>query len=513
VWAAFVLVVLCATFALAVIMRRQWVQNERYPLPLAQVPLALLGEESDDAHALPSIWRNKMMWAGFAVTLFWCIVRIGRAYNTAVPNMSIAVQLKPYLSDAAWGRTWDNVSFTVYALFLGLGLFVELNVLMSLVVGYLLFRLQFWFGETYGFAPIQNYPFSSQQLLASYLTYACLVVVFTRKYLWRVLKAAVKGEKGESGEAMSYRGAFLLLIGCAVAVAAWSSWVGLSVRGILTLFAYLLLVSFVAMKLRAECGMAHGRFNAAPSNAAGIVAIVPVFGMPYFGPEGVIFLCLISILLGYYLCFYNLPGLQLELMEVGRRMRMKLSHIGYTAVLGVVAGVLIGGWVYLSSLYAIGADNYPLKAAHFEKAAGSFKEYNTGLTKATEALARGAEDEEEGAGEGLEPKSVAMIFAAVLTAVVTLLRQLFAGFWFHPVGVILGPTSMMGGLWGSLLMAWLIRFTVLKLGGAATVREKLLPFATGIVLGTLAAYVVAMAANGYVYFFNPGGKTFGLEFL
>jgi hypothetical protein len=90
--------------------------------------------------------------------------------------------------------------------------------------------------------------------------------------------------------------------------------------------------------------------------------------------------------------------------------------------------------------------------------------------------------------------------------VITILRQFFAGFWFHPIGVIVGSGWMAQEAWGSLLLAWLIRFSVLKIGGAATVRNKLMPFAVGIFLGGTAAYFTYFVTVSYLKFFVPGVK-------
>jgi hypothetical protein len=493
-------------------MRRQWVQNERYPLPLAQVPLALLGSAEDERRALPAIWRNPFMWVGLGIGLFWCIARIGHGFNTAVPNLDIGVPIKPYLSDPIWGKTWDGVSFSVYALFLGLALYMELNVLMSLVVGFMLFRLQFWFGETYGLVKIQDYPFPGQQMMASFVVYALLVLVFTRKYLWRVLKAAVRGEQAEgSAEAVSYRMAFIVLLGSMVGAVVWAHWSGLPVQSMTLLFAYLLCIGFVSMKLRVECGVPHSNF-VQPTTGNVLLAFLPALGgLPFFGPRGTTFVVLLSGVLGYLFCFFSLPGMQLELIETGRRVQVKPRHTAYVAILGVVGGIVIGGWVYLSSLYSLGADNYPLKAAHFTENTSNFNEYNLALLKATETY----QDVEAGrtAPHPMEPRVGGLVFAAVVTAIITGLRQLFAGFWFHPIGFIIGGSDMLNRVWGSVLLAWLLRFTVLRLGGAVTVRERLLPFAAGLIVAAIIAFCICTVANGVVFFYNPGAPKFSGEFF
>ena len=163
-WAGFVFLCLVGLFCLAVLMRRQWIENERYALPLTRIPSALLGDGSDDARPLSAIWRNKTMWMGFAATLFWCFLKGWHAFNTNVPDTSIEVQLTPYFTDTMWGKMWygeavRNVTFSVTALFLSLAIFMELNVLMSLVLGFFLFRCQHWFGEATGLALNPDYPY------------------------------------------------------------------------------------------------------------------------------------------------------------------------------------------------------------------------------------------------------------------------------------------------------------------------------------------------------------------
>jgi hypothetical protein len=67
---------------------------------------------------------------------------------------------------------------------------------------------------------------------------------------------------------------------------------------------------------------------------------------------------------------------------------------------------------------------------------------------------------------------------------------------------------MVQGAWGSLLAAWLVRLCVLRLGGAATVREKLMPAAVGIFLAALVGHGLYIAGNAYFFFFNKGTVKF-----
>jgi hypothetical protein len=91
-----------------------------------------------------------------------------------------------------------------------------------------------------------------------------------------------------------------------------------------------------------------------------------------------------------------------------------------------------------------------------------------------------------------------MVFSGVTMAILTVLRQFFAGFWFHPIGFMIGFTFQNDGAnWGTLLVAWIIRYTVLKIGGARAVRNKLLPFFIGAFTGCVLAVGIFSVINGH----------------
>jgi hypothetical protein len=170
--------------------------------------------------------------------------------------------------------------------------------------------------------------------------------------------------------------------------------------------------------------------------------------------------------------------------------------------------MLIGGWTFLTMLHSVGAENVNNQWP-FQEKGDYFISYNQEMSKAT---SRYFEPDADLASATRDPHFLGYVFGAVGTMVLAVLRQLFAGFWFHPVGFILGPSWMMLKVWGSVLAAFVIRGIVLKIGGAVTVRTKLLPFFTGVFLAGVTAYIILMAINGYLYYFRPGAERFGMIF-
>jgi len=540
-WTAFIALLLLATFAVALIMRRQWVKNERYPLPLTRIPLALLGvDEDSEGKILPAIWRNRTLWLGFAVCFVWCLMRMWHAFNPNVPNMEIDVKLKPYFDDPGWGMMWNGVSFSVSAIVLSLAIFMELNILLSLVIGFFLFRSLHWLGEANGWAlasagkyGIGAYPYGDEQMISAYMTYALLTLIFTRKYLWAVLKGAIRGGKSfdkienDGGDAVanerelfSYRAAFLMLLTAFAGITVWASWVGIRPQAMFVLFGAMVLIGFVAMKLRAECGTPFAWF------APGTRLLIPLAGgMAFFGASGTMFASWTS--LGMILLFI-IPGLQLEFVEVARRARIRARHVLGTLALGVIGGMLIGGWFFLSSLYGIGSNNAGF-SYWFTARPWEFYPYIECQRVADAQIAAKSQQASvstEGAtapvkeSKGINPATWGYLGAAAATATVTILRQVFPGFWFHPIGIVLGGTADGLGmmmywsfnLWGSLLVAWAIRLAALKLGGAATVRNRLFPFFTGVFIAAMLAQFILCGINVYLYFFDITAVRQGVVF-
>lgn len=496
-WGSFFFILSGGAFIIVMMMRRQWIDNERLPLPLAQIPRLLLGtQEADEgASAWPGLWHNRLFWVGFGGALFWGLMKGWALISPAVPDMNIFVPLKPYFNNPDFGGMWTHIYFGLSAMIIGLALFVELNILMSVVVGFFLYRAQHWFGEVNGLSVDNRYPYNDLQLFSGYMTYGLVTLAFAWKYIAGYFSDAWRGIT-RTGDFLAPRANVVLMVVFALAMVAWVGWIGLPPTGCLLLTGILLATALVAAKLRAECGIMSTDWG--PYRFG--FALPAVGGMAFFGIDGVLFGVLLS---NYFISIAVVMavGPQLEFCELAREARMRKSHIFGVIAFGLVVGFVISGWTYLSAAYAIGVENASSSNA-FNSMRYEMRPYSQEITTQTEAFlaetsGEAAPADGEAAPEGgswFTPDRVAMLYAAAGTAVTATLRQLFAGFWFHPVGFVLGPSWALPSLWSSLLAAALIRFTVLKLGGAAAVREKLFPIAVGLFTGgcfaTLAFAVV-----------------------
>jgi len=476
-WGSLLILLLSGFLAINAIMRRQWMEGERYSLPLARIPSMMLGEPGE-GQGLPRLWTMRVMWVGVALGLGWGLLRGFHFYNPAVPDTAILVDLKPYFNEASWGHFWDHVTFQVTALFVAVAVFVELNVLMSLVVGFFAFRALYLIGFWTGWEGQQGYPFAQQQQTAGFLCYGIIVLILSYKYLWNTICKAVKPpapDPAHPGEAVSYRAAYILLAAVLGGSLVWGTWVGVSPWGMALYITYMLLIGMVSSKFRAEAGVPNGYFT--PNNAGLLLLLVG--GIPLLGPN-MILLSFITSFIFSVAVFFLIPGAQLEIMELGRRYRINPRHVLGIIILGVAGGLILGGWVFLQGAFSFGGGSMRYAWA-FEAKPWYFGDFTSKLSVAASGANAG--------GQALSPENLGYIYGGAGAVILTLLRQLFAGFWLHPIGFILGPSHMCLGIWGSLLVAWVLRLLFVRFGGAKAVRTLLQPFFVGVFTGSVASWV------------------------
>jgi hypothetical protein len=66
-WGILAALFLAATFCVASLLRRQWVENEKFAFPLVTLPV-LLAEEPEGKHLLAPLLRRPLLWLGVGLT-------------------------------------------------------------------------------------------------------------------------------------------------------------------------------------------------------------------------------------------------------------------------------------------------------------------------------------------------------------------------------------------------------------------------------------------------------------
>ena len=502
-WMSIVLAMVMGLLGMGVIFRKQWTERERLSFPMTVLPRLLLEETAVGPNSTAS--DGPSSWALLKKPLFRVGVGIAAAYAFSLgmahyvpglPDPRVSVDMASYVSSPAvkaalWAHNGGNV-FELHLLFIAIAFFVDLEILLSLVVLFWLAKMPFVLGEVFGWKSIRGivsvsgFPFPHEQHIGAFLTLAGITIWAARDHLKGVLRRVLglKGGADDSSEAMSYRLALACIIFAFIAFAYWGRMTGLGSTNAVVFFGFLMICGLAAARIRVESGAPFGYFT------------------PYF-PYLIFFLLgglvnfrletmILAFVAGGFMAaaqFLMIAPTQVEMLHLAATERVSPRGMSGVLLVGVAGGVLVGGFVLLTWCYGRGGENIP----HIKYWVLNQNWYLQPLRQAvadadTIAIRSAATGVAESADYRTGPIAAVGVGSGV-TLLLTYLRMRFVGFWLHPLGYVLANTGFIASVWGSLLVAWIVKFAALKLGGPRLIRESLTPLFAGLFVGGLAGIV------------------------
>lgn len=499
-WSALCLCLFLFLMCMAETLRRKWVDRENLAFPLVEVVDHLIRHDfALEAAADP---RDPSPRPRAFARLFWCGAAVG-ALILAVESLShyrmlpgeqvLAFDLSTRLFTSGALKEMDHVIFVLSPIVVGVLFLVSLEISFSVWMIFLLYTLAFFVGKQVcgeikdsvftGWAGGRFYPFPMEQLLGASLC-------FTAVLLWKVRpRRGTEGARPPPGEAYvprRWHGSGLMLLPLAIVALLWN--LGMhNVPFVLLTGALVLALAVAAARLRAESGLPtqHATYE--------FTKLPMVFGLTGWTGARVYTLFVSLAVLPVSLLFRTLAQ-QLENIELARR-----NHVGYRTVaaasltafvvavpMGLVSYLVLAYWRG-SSVYAgpqqpniEGIMHYPLWVSHFLG--------------------------ERGLDQMRQTHDIRVAFVALGAAVfgvLALLRSRVMRFPLHPLGYLLilssiyfgwvspyykGSGSFASGdaswLWGSALVAWLVKKLIVKYGGMNGYKQAK-PFFIGLVAGSL----------------------------
>jgi hypothetical protein len=435
---ALYLVMMC----MMVILRRQWVERERLAFPLTQLPLEMV--KGADARPLTPFFRNTVMWIGFAIPFILGCLKGLHYHYPVVPSFRDAVL---YL----WFRKTATLVFRVSFPMLGFFYLVNLDTLFSLWFFNVVFQVIAGYINIIGSSWKENLgiygsvsPFFAHLGMGAMIALVGLGLWTAREHLRDVLAKvwSPRAPVDDSGEMMSYRGAFLGMIGGLVFMWAWLWWSGLPPL-LDVIFLGGAFVLFIGLtRVVVESGVAEA---VASTISAGFV--VSSFGSRPFGGPG-----LTSLAINYvwssdirtYVMASTANSLRMADATTGSKR--PLFWVIWLAILIAIAGSI---WITLVMAYAKGGVN--LNSWFF--IGGPPAPYKWALEKMTSPTKIN--------WMGWAIRAVGFGIMWFLMA----MRQAFVWWPFHPIGFVIGSTWIMNELWLTCIIAWAVKGLIVHFGG------------------------------------------------
>jgi len=468
-WSIFALALYLVMISLCVILRKQWVDNERLIFPLVQLPLDILKDENS-SHLIPPFFKNSLMWIGFAIpTVVHGVNGLG-FHIPAVPQIKLFYDLGIYFNNRPWDIVkplWAIIHFSV----IGFVYLIPVQLSFSLWFFYFLFHGQSVIGRALG-KPVTNATgyatkgFAAYQMAGAIIALVIMGFWRMRHHLRDIFKKAFGGsrEVNDSMELIPYRMALLGIFFGTLIISLWSIAAGVSMIFSLSVLIIFYITMIAMTRMVSEGGMLFIQTPFRPLDL-----IIPFTGTNIIGSSSLTILAYQEMIFMFDIRSSLMPSFMdsLKLSESIRisrsssRIRLWIGislSIFISMILSCIAILIIGykyGGANLSQWFFIGGPQVPFRRLSDML----FHPQSPNPTWLTFM------------GIGF----VFMIF-------ITIMGSQFFWWPFHPIGYAMGCSWPMIQLWFSIFLGWLFKSFILRYGGLR-LYIKLRSFFLGMVLG------------------------------
>ncbi len=441
--------------SLMVILRKRWMEQERLPFPLAQLPLMLVGGEAGERPLL----RNGVFWVGFSAAALVGLSEVVHRFLAFIPTLQFYYVTRFYRNSIA-------VAFYLNFFVLGLSYLVSLDILGSILLFELIAYAQICLIVSSKSAilgcppspPYVHYTHIHQEGMGALAALVAGGIYEARHHLRDVLGKAlgVAPHVDDSREMLSYRAA---VVGAATGVGfiCWWLWMTGIPAWVVPIFVGIALMAFLGItRILAEAGVVmstpltpmHVLLHSAGTRMLGGGAVAGFFlAQPWAFP------------LGSHGMASASTSLRLT-HRGGLRSRSLFRTLSLALILGGgTAAVSLLHYVYTLGAYGFSNSNYVVSALNYQ-----LNYYGSAITSPS---------------EGQPVRLLWSGVGALAMGLLMLARQRFYWWPIHPIGY---PISAIPWGWSSVFVAWLIKRNVLKYGGPSLYGQTR-PFFLGLILG------------------------------
>ena len=471
VWGLFVVVFYFTIICLSAILRKQWVERERFSFPLIQIPIQLAAEPANGSR-LNSFFKNKLLWVGMVLPLVIHFLNGLHAHFPMVPRIPMIFEIHRAFTEKPWHTLgmWPGMNIAIYFSVIGVAALLTLEVSFSLWFFFLFFKLQYIIMNITGVG-IGPWVSCSRQVMGGYLIFVPAVFWGGREHILSIIKRAFGMDRNngktaenkhlvdDSNEPLSYRIAFLGFIFGFVILVTF-----LVIAGIKTWVAIITMLSIFVTSVVLSWMVVNGGLLLVQAPFFPSDYITYTLGSGAIGQKSLAILSFQRTFLrdwGEFMMPNFLHSFKAS-DEVGLMRRKVVPILGISIVVALVVSV------YASLTLVYNKGGLFLQNWSFINAPrGYFNRMNKLIQFPVET----------NWGE-----VYSMIAGAGFTGFMLWMRQSFVWWSLHPIGYLLGATYPAFHLWSSVLIGWMIKYITLKFGGPLTYR-KIRPIAFGLIFG------------------------------
>jgi hypothetical protein len=454
-WSSFTVVIIFVMLCINIILRRQWVTNERLSYPIAQLPF-----EMTRTDRTLGLFRNKLMWIGFSVAAFISIVNQANVLWPVIPSIPVQpVSLTKYFSTKPW-NSMRYMFRTFYPFAIGMGYLMPLGLITSTWLFHLFWQAQRVAGSVAGFASLPGFPYEEAQVQGAWVALLILTLWIGRRYFLNVIADVFRGSGDDTGDSfITYRVAFLGIIAGLIFLVTFCYYAGMSVWLASIFFVFYFAFATTVTRIRAQLGPPTHEIRYAATDKM----IVMLMGTRRIGSQNLTAFCMLHWL-GDCSSRENPMPIQLEGFKLIEYTNTTSKGFMLAILLAAGVGSVSGFWSYLHRAYELGVESYPERTW---VASIGFRTLESRIQNLT------------------GPQSIEIIFAGagfIFTAFMLIMHLRFLWWPLHPIGYVISGTWPIGRLFFPLVIASITKWLILRFSGLRTYRQSM-PFFLGLIMG------------------------------
>lgn len=470
-WSGITFFIFFMLLCLNSIQRSQWIAKEKLSYPIAQLPIEMTKS---------GFFNQKLLWIGFSVV---ALIQILNGLHFLFPFVPrIPLKISDFGSKIFTAKPWNAIGWLplfFYPWVIGLTFFVPLDLSFSVWFFFLFTKIQLIIGSISGWRSLPGFPYYNHQGLGAWITLGLLVLWHSKEHIKETLAKffAPQTDNHVMRTGLSGHRRALFGIACSLIILVLLfHQAGMSFSIILIFLAIYVVMSVAITHARATVGIPyHEIIYTHPQ-----LMLVSAVGTRHIGANN---LTLMSFLYPYVRdnVSHPMPN-QLEGFKIAEATGMRHGKMVMVMIIGLLFSIFASFWSYLHVMYKYGVSH----------ASGYF--IGIGRENFGRVLLSWLVYPQTTDYVGLS----FMALASVFTILLMIMRRSFLWWSFHPAGYALGMSSGTVWVWSAVFTGWIIKMTILKLGGLRMYRRTA-PFFLGLVLGD---YVIGFAWSIIGLIFN-----------
>lgn len=475
-WSVVIILVLASYLCLAAILRRQWIDNEKLSFPLTILPLEL----AQDRPGPQSFFRNKLVLVGFLIPTFIYLCNGLHANYPGFPHFKLQYDLGP--SFQALGRPWNEAANWTYMYFsmgaIGFFYFLPTELLFTMWFFFWFARMENVLFSAFGvpWEGMGGYPtavWNGYQTAGAFMVLVGYMIKSAWPYLRQVWQATLAPALQAERELLPLRLAVVGLVVATLGSIIWFWKLGMSPAvAVLNVVIFLFVTIPVMARSVNEVGLLETETSFRPVDLIRMVMPIQKLSRRTMTALSLTDAVFMRDQRG------NLLSAFLDSLKMADVVKLDRRTLMVALVAALVVALILGGALHIILPYKIGAIQmytYVYQGTPRWMASGA----------ALDMLALPKYDSR---------LPFFFLSGVLITLGLTILRTRYLWWPLAPIGMALSGTWGIIVFWFPLLVAWIIKGTVLRYGGMRAFMA-LRPFFLGLILGEFFQAVVWAALS------------------